>query len=62
MPKYESEYMNEILARIGESTVRTIPGTPAGPSFYAAFMGMLDKVEALETRIRTLEAARDPYP
>lgn len=52
--KYESDYMNEVLGRIGERTVHAIPGTQAGPSFYAAFMGLLDRIEAVERLLATL--------
>ena len=48
-PKYESEYMNEILDRLG-CKARAIPGTQVGPTFYQAFTAIIDRLDALEHR------------
>lgn len=49
--KNESEYMNELLERIG-SDVRAIPGTRVGPTFYTLYTHILDRLDSLEWQER----------
>lgn len=50
----ESSYMNQILDRLGVADVRAVPGTYAGPTFYAAFLALIDRVERLEYQLDQL--------
>ena len=50
-PKYDSEYMNEILNRLGCVSDHAIPGQPIAPTFYRMFTALIDRIEALEARV-----------
>lgn len=46
--KAQSDYMNEILDRLGIDD-RAIPGQLIAPTFYRAFTAIIDRIEYLET-------------
>lgn len=51
----ERDSMNTVLERIA-SPYRARPGEYGMPAFYTVFMHLLDRIEALEARVTTLES------
>jgi len=50
--KLDSDYMNEILDRLGIADTRAITATLAAPTFARVFSALIDRIEELERTMR----------